>query len=222
MNQNLEKKDRILVICAHPDDEIIGCGGTIAKYSQSGHEIYTIIFSYGEGSHPWLKETNVINTRIKESHSAGKVVGTKETFFIGVADGSFSLDIEKRPIIIDTLKDLIIKINPNKIFTHSFDDVMYYDHRSTYDTVIKVLKRINFKGEVYTFNIWNPINLRKRNLPKLVIDITDTFSKKIKALGMFKSQKVALIQLTPVVYIRAFFHGLTKGFKFAEIFYKIK
>ena len=49
----------MLVVCAHPDDNILGAGGTIAKYSSEGKKVITVIASYGESGNPWLKE-NVI------------------------------------------------------------------------------------------------------------------------------------------------------------------
>ncbi|MBN2880578.1 PIG-L family deacetylase [Candidatus Woesearchaeota archaeon] len=217
-----EKSGKILIICAHPDDEIIGCGGTIAKFTNEGKKVHTLIFSFGESSHPWLQEDKIKGIRIKESESAGKIVGTESTEFIGVWDGAFKKYVQKNPDIVKKIKAYIKKINPDKIFTHSFDDVIYYDHKITHNIVMQAIEEIKFTGEIYTFNIWNPLTIRKRDSPKLIVDITNTFTKKVDALKCFKSQKVALVQLTPVVYIRAFMNGLNKGFRFAEEFSRIK
>jgi len=206
----MPKKEKILIICAHPDDETIGCGGTISKYSLQGKHVETIIMSYGEGSHPWLQKKKLQDIRVNEANNAGKILGVKKTTFLGVKDGDFKNDIKRKPIFIDCLADMIKEFKPNKIFTHSFDDVMYYDHKVTYETVMKAVEISKYKNEILLFNVWNPINFRKRDLPKLTVDITKTFSKKL------------IVQLTPVVYIRAILHGLNMGFKFAEIFYKLK
>lgn len=45
-----------MVFCAHPDDEVLGAGGTIAKYAREGKKVIAVIFSYGESSHPWMKK----------------------------------------------------------------------------------------------------------------------------------------------------------------------
>ena len=68
---------RLMIICAHPDDEIFGAGGTIAKYAAEGIEVITVIFSYGESSHPWLRKRFKVEVRKTESLKAGKAVGTK-------------------------------------------------------------------------------------------------------------------------------------------------
>jgi len=64
--------------------------------------------------------------------------------------------------------------------------------------------------------------LRKRNLPKLVVDISSTFKQKRKALKAFGSQRLALFQLIPFVYAKAFFDGIDSDVKYAETFYKIR
>ena len=52
----MAEEEGVLVVCAHSDDQILGCGGTIAKYAKQGIPVYAIIFSYGEKSLPHLKE----------------------------------------------------------------------------------------------------------------------------------------------------------------------
>lgn len=216
-----EIKETVMLFCAHPDDEILGMGGTIAKYSKDGKEIIAVIFSYGEGSHPWMKKKFTIKTRVKESRRAGKIVGCKKTIFLALKDGSLT-DETKKPKTIKMIKGLIKKYNPSKIFTHSFDDVIYKDHKAVYAAIKRVMEEINYKGDAYTFNIWNVTNIRKRNLPKMIVDASATFRTKLRALKEFKSQKVALVQLMPVVYLRGFKHGFEGNYRWGEKFYKIR
>ena len=56
-----------LVFAAHPDDEVLGAGGTIAKLSREGEDIISVIFSYGEGSDPLKEPESLIQERVKES-----------------------------------------------------------------------------------------------------------------------------------------------------------
>ena len=58
----------ILVFAAHPDDEVLGCGGTIAKCSREGRKVVTVIFSHGEGSDP-LKDQKIVSNKKGVSHS---------------------------------------------------------------------------------------------------------------------------------------------------------
>ncbi len=78
------KKENILVICAHSDDQIIGPGGTLSKYIKEGKNVFTIICTYGEKANPWLKEHIAIKTRVREAETANKLIGGKEVIFLGL------------------------------------------------------------------------------------------------------------------------------------------
>lgn len=214
-------KETIMVFCAHPDDEVIGVGGTIAKYARQGKQVIAVIFSYGESSHPWMQKKFTIKMRVKESRKAGKFLGCKKTVFLGLKDGLLSSETQTLKVK-NMLENIILKYNPTKIFTHSYNDILYKDHRAVYDVVTKVIDKMRYEGEVYTFNVWNITNIRRRNLPRLIVDITNTFKLKMKALELFKSQKVALAQLMPIVYTRAFKHGFEAKCRWGEKFYKIR
>lgn len=212
--------DNIIVFCAHPDDEVIGVGGTIAKYASQGKEIHTVIFSYGEKSHPWIKEKYTIETRVNESKKASKIIGTKDIKFFGLEEGKFTEQFNDKNLkdkVINMIKDL----NPSKIFTHSIDEI-HPDHTAVFNLIYEILKEIKFDGELLLFDVWNPHNIRKRHKPKLYVDISDTFEIKLEALKCFQSQKIqALIPLTWSIYLRAIIHGIGIKKKFSERFYKI-
>jgi LmbE family N-acetylglucosaminyl deacetylase len=210
----------ILVICAHPDDEVFGLGGTIAKYSKEGVKVDVIIFSYGEQSHPWLRKHFVIETRIKEQKAASEILGTRSTTFFGLREGYFQEDAKKRRVQ-SRLAAIIKKHKPKKIFTHSIDDP-HPDHKMVHLSSLDALQKSKHKCDVYTFDVWNPINFMKRKKPKLYVDISKTFQKKLGALRCFRSQKASLISLLWSVYIRAITNGIENRTKFAEVFYKIK
>ncbi|MCK4521927.1 MAG: PIG-L family deacetylase [Nanoarchaeota archaeon] len=213
-------KQTILICSAHPDDEILGCGGTIAKYSKEGNSVISIIFSYGESSHPHLKKYITTRIRVKESQKADKIVGCKETIFLGLPDGKISTKVKNKSTR-EKIKKLIKKYKPDKIFTHSIEDP-FPDHRAIYKLIIDSANEINYKGNLYSFDIWSIIRIKKRNAPKLIVDISPTFKLKLKALKCFKSQGISMFQLIPAVYARAIINGINYNHKFVEVFNKIK
>jgi len=102
--------------------------------------------------------------------------------------------------------------------------------------VLKTAREIKYKGDIYSFEIKLPIifspnfpflhfelplRLKNRYLPRLYIDITETFKKKMSALSCFASQKIPIMQLIPIIYVRAILSGLKIRKKYAEKFYKI-
>jgi LmbE family N-acetylglucosaminyl deacetylase len=213
-------KETVMVFCAHPDDEIIGAGGTIAKYSKEGKDVITVIFSYGESSHLWMKRKYTVTTRVNEAKKAGKIVGTKKTIFLGLRDGMLLKDVKEKKLE-GVIANLIKKYKPTKIFTHSHDDMIFVDHKAVSNVMTKMLKKIKYQGDMYIFDIWNPMTVRRRNKPKMMVDVSRTFSTKMKALQCFKSQSFVIAELKPLIYIRAIKNGLAIGVKFAEKFYKV-
>ncbi len=208
----------ILVICSHPDDEVFGVGGTIAKYSEEGYKVHVVIFSYGERSHPWIKDSITKEIRIKESKAAGEIIGCDETIFFGLKEGKFGEEVEEKNIS-SMIKKIILKRKPEKIFTHSSDDPLP-DHQEVFKAVMSSVEKISKKYEVYCFEVWNPVNLKKRNLPRLYVPIS--LEKKLSALKCFHSQTLSMISLLWTVYVRAIKAGLQSGSRFAEVFYKVR
>jgi len=211
------KKEHILIMCAHNDDQIIGAGGTLAKYAKEGKKVITVIFSYGEGSHPWLKRHITREIRLKEAEKANKVLGCTDVVYLGLSDDEFIDKLNEK--IKGRIKAIIMKKKPSKIFTHAPDDP-HSHHRAVHDITLEVLDAIRYKCDVYTYDIWNPIKVKKRDAPKLVVDISDTFRTKIKAFECHKSQKATFFSLIWYVYLQAFFRGLDNDVKYAEVFHK--
>jgi len=228
--QDVKTKGNILVICAHSDDQVLGPGGAMAKYAREGYNVYTIIFSYGEGSHPHMKLSYVAKTRVLESKEADSIIGGKGVVFLALKDGKLKEDFIRKKMR-DRFKRLVLKYEPCKIFTHSMDDFLP-DHRFVMETVLDACESLSRKGlldpEVYSFDVWNLWGLKKRRAPKLVVDITDTFKYKIKALHEFKSQinffshTILVNILYLAVYVKAFMNGVKYGYKTAEVFYRIR
>ena len=103
--------ERILVIAAHPDDEILGCGGTVRRLINVGNEAYSLILSDGTTSRydsilPEVKES--IETRLNESKISDKILGYRESFFCEFKDNSF--DKEVFLDIVKTIERYVEKI----------------------------------------------------------------------------------------------------------------
>ncbi len=215
-------KENVIVFCAHPDDQILGVGGTMARYSDEGKNVYTVIFSYGEASHPWLKKKVTARIRLKECLEADKVVGGKGVVFFGLKEAAFKEDA-KRKGIKKKIRSILEQKKPSKIFTHMIDDRdPSGDHRAVYDILLEAMDESKIQVDVYCFDVWNPLNVRKRASPQMYVDITNTFDKKIEALKKFRSQWMAMSVLYWSVYARAYSSGLHVGCRLAERFYKVR
>jgi LmbE family N-acetylglucosaminyl deacetylase len=218
------ENERVMLLCAHPDDEALGAGGTIASYMRAGKEVIIVIFTDGESSHPWQKKEVLTKIRREEIISATNELGGPKLIHLGLQDGKLTLDI-KKPVVLQLLSKLLEQYKPHRVFTHSRDDMLYPDHVAVHKSVLHAVDSYNAahpeKIEVYTFNIWG-FSLFGRSTPQLVVDISETFEHKTRALAKFSSQKLALAQLWPTVIIKAIGNGLKTNTRYAEAFYKIR
>jgi LmbE family N-acetylglucosaminyl deacetylase len=220
-----EKKDSwVFVIVAHSDDQILGPGGTIAKYAKEGKKILTIIFSYGVFSNPHFKKEVIKDIRIDEAREADKVVNGTGVQFFNLSEGKFLKEFHEKGFD-EILSKLLLQFNPEKIITHAEDDSLP-DHKSVNKLVLetydKLNKEKNFNTEIYTFGVWRFFKFTQRWKPRLVVDISETFEQKISALKEFKSQWDSMLQLTWSVYLKAFWAGFKHNLFLAEEFYKVR
>lgn len=226
---NPESKGSILVICSHSDDQVIGAGGAMAKYANEGFDIHTIILSFGESVKPYVRREIITKTRIKEAQRADKIIGGKGVTFLGLKEMHFEQDLKNRGLD-KNFKKIIRELKPVKIFTHSSDDV-HPDHRATFRIVLRMYKEMKLRADFYTFEVWHLFNIKKRDKPKLVVDISGTFKTKMKALKAFKSQ-IDLSTLYNYIVLTNFFfftihikdllNGIKHNTRYAEVFYKVR
>jgi LmbE family N-acetylglucosaminyl deacetylase len=213
------KKESVMIFGAHSDDFVLGAGGTIAKYTKEGKKVISVVFSYGEKSHPWLKETVIQEMRSKETAKASKLLRCK-TLFFGLKEGKFMKGYTKKNLEKKVLQ-LIEKHKPHKLFTHSSDDP-HPDHRALYKIILNLWEKLpKPKPELYIYSIWNPVSF-KTTYPVLYEDITHTFTVKVQALKAFRSQKLHAFYPALLMFYRAIKNGLKIKKRFAEKFYRIK
>ena len=211
--------ETILVMGAHSDDQIIGAGATIARYSQEGKRVVVVIFANGDKSSPWLKKGTLVEERINESVNIDKYLGCNDTLFLGLPDGDITEQAAKKKVILQVAK-IINEYKPKTILTHSNQDP-HPDHRGVHQSVVKALDIIDKKKTInlYAFEIWNVVNETHQ---RIYVDVSKTFWKKISAMQMFKSQRLYIYLLFTHVIIRAFFSGFHAKCRYAERFYKIR
>jgi N-acetylglucosamine malate deacetylase 1 len=215
--------DTVLCLCAHSDDHIFGTGGALAKYSREGLAVHTVIFSYGEASHPHLQPEVIRKIRIDEANAADKIIGGSSVTFLGLKEGKFREDSQT----VDVLVSIIKRHDPVKIFTHASDDP-HPDHKAVFDLVKEAYDRSKHQGSVYTFDVWTPFSTQKRGAPRLVVDVSKTFKYKLRAIRCFRSQLgfwgfiINNNYVVANIVVRNFFAGLAHGHTFAEVFYKLR
>lgn len=202
-----------LVCVAHPDDAVLGLGGTITKLSEN-EDVVIVYFSYGQSWPFWKDEQEVIKTRVRESKLAADFLGVKDKFFLGMHDGKIEkeFDVKKR----ETLKNIFKKYKPDKVFFHSIQDA-HSDHLAVNRAVNEVISKMEIRKYTFEVNFWDWFQLRS---PRVVFDVSDAWGKKMRALSQFKSQRFFVKMFGALVTLKAFYYGRKIGCKYAEVFYK--
>jgi LmbE family N-acetylglucosaminyl deacetylase len=221
----------ILLVFAHPDDEVLCCGATTAKFAMQGANVSTLILSDGVSSRYDDKELSKMNKEIKnrqnEMKMANKIIGSKKVFMANFPDNSFDsvplLDVVKK---IEEIKE---KTKPQIIFTHHFGD-LNIDHQITYQAVLTATRPMQgetvkeiYSGEIPSSTEWN-FEPRKQFIPNLFFDVSKTINKKIKSLAKYKSELREYPHPRSLQHIMelAKFRGACSGLDFAEAFYLVR
>jgi len=182
---------KILVVVAHPDDEILGMGGTILKHVKNNDEVEVIILGQGVTSRYDNSEKNKdeINSLRRESKDALKVLGVEKVHFYDFPDNRFdSVDLLD---IIKTLEKHISEFKPNYVYTHFYGD-LNIDHLITYKATITACRPIN-KINVISFEVLSSTEQNAQLestvfIPNLYIDIEKELEKKKEAMSKYKSE----------------------------------
>lgn len=221
---------KILVVAAHPDDEVLGCGGLIAKYA-GDNDICVVILGEGISSRYEKRELankNDLDELRLQSIQAGKVLGVKENIFYNLPDNRF--DSVTFLEIVKKVEEIIYKFKPDIIYTHHSGD-LNIDHRITFHAVLtasRPLKENSVKG-IYSFEIlssteWSQQKIEKPFIPNVYEDISSALEKKIEAFQKYKFEVKEFPHPRSVAGIKilAQKRGMESGFESAEAFELIR
>ena len=197
------------------DDEAIGMAGTIAKYVSERGKVIKVVFSSGEKSSPHLREDYVKKERSKETDIACSYIGICESINLNLKDTMLKKEIE-RSFVAKRVRELIMLNRPEKIFIPSAKDP-HPDHRAVFYALEKALNGRVRKPKIFTFMIWGLFN--PNDSATFYVRTDDYFEDKIKALQVFKTQKLIVALFYLPMFIRDRLGGIRNKCKYAETFY---
>ncbi len=222
----MKKKNKILVVAAHPDDEVLGCGGTIAKMTNNGDKVYVMIMCDGESSRKLSKKILNKNIKLRKDacYASCKLLGTKKPEFENFPDNQ----LDKIPLlkVTQAVEKKIKKIKPNMIFTHHWGD-LNIDHQKISKSVITACrpqKKNSVKTllffEVPSSSEWQITSKKNLFSPNWFHDISSTINLKLKALKLYKSELRKSPHPRSITGIKSLakWRGSVVGFKAAEAF----
>lgn len=216
---------KVLVIAPHPDDEVLGCGGVIAKYLDEGHEVYVGIVTK-ECEPLFTEEMDVENKRC--SLNAHKVLGITDTFFLNLP--AAMLESVPRYQLNSSIDKLIKDIRPEEVYIPHRGD-MHLDHKMIADACMVALRpRFDYSVKrVYAYETlseteWDIPNTTNAFIPNVYVDITQYINKKLEAMNEYKSQIAEFPNPRSIEAIKALamLRGSTISREYAEAFMLIR
>ena len=221
---------KILVIAAHPDDEVLGCGGTLVRFNQERNESWIAILGQGITSRypqPAQADPTLLKALQNTSQEVGKMLGAKEVFLHNFPDNRFDqvalLDIVK------VVEELLKRIQPDVVYTHHGSD-LNIDHVLLSRAVLTATRPTMGQSvkEIYGFEIPSSTEWSFGEYgsfrPNVFVDINRTLSTKIEAMKRYKSEIKDFPHprspetLTALARVR----GSTAGLQAAEAFTLIR
>ena len=183
---------KALVVAAHPDDEILGCGGTIHRLSSSGAEVDILILADGESSRKEENPDSRMSAREKQAAKAAAILGANKPQLLNLADQR--LDTYPLLEIIQSVEDIVERIKPDVVLTHHEHD-LNADHRICHQAVVTACRPLpgsTFRG-IYAFEIPSSTDFAfgkggEGFQPSCFVDITQNFSAKIEALKCYEQE----------------------------------
>ncbi len=185
---------KVLVIAAHPDDEVYGMGGTIAKLSEQGHQVYVLIITDGCTSQYRNSENinDIIYKKQRETRIANEILGVKEVFFCDLPD--MHLNEVPHVTVNEKIEAIIKSIKPEEVYTHFYGDVNL-DHQIVYKSTLVATRPIPNQSvkRLYAYSVpssteWTPHSPGTSFLPNVFSDIKNYINIKEMAIKAYETE----------------------------------
>lgn len=187
--------DKVLIIAAHPDDEVLGVGGTIAKYTSRGIEVSLLIVTDGSTAqyrdNPNLN--NIIEEKKQETRQAADILGIKNIYYGDLPD--MMLDTVSHIKINKVIENIINEVKPTIVYTHFYGDVNK-DHQIVYESTLvacrpikdQIVKKL-FLYSVPSSTEWNIQMPHMAFIPNWYENIEEVYAeKKYIAMECYKEE----------------------------------
>ena len=214
--------NKVLVIAPHPDDEVLGCGGTISKLVSEGNEVFLCIVTK---AHEPDWSLSYINKKQEEIEESGRILGIKEIFPLDFP--TVMLDTFPQKEINLALSKLISGINPHTVFIPSKYD-LHKDHRVIFESSLVVtrphessVKRLLSYETLSETEYGSPIGIFE---PNVYVNISNHIGKKMEAMNAYSSEIKPSPHPRSIEGIKALAskRGSESGVEFAEAFHMIR
>lgn len=221
----MSRPPRMLVIAPHPDDEILGAGGTMARFARNGGELFILTVA---AHMPPLYTTDVHQQTIREAKAAHALIGAKDSKFLD--NPALYLSDIPTAEINRVIGEVVSQYQPDILLTPYYD--RHVDHRIVFEAVMVVARPVGIGQkiqlvaayETLSETHWNAPHLEPNFVPNWCVDITETIDTKLDAMRCYASQLHEFPAPRSVEALRALalFRGSQMGFGYGEGFHILR
>jgi LmbE family N-acetylglucosaminyl deacetylase len=220
-----ESKESVLIIAPHPDDEVLGCGGTIARYTSSGNDVSVLIVTRGIPNIFPVDEIEETRLELRKAHS---LLGISETVFLDFP--APTLDVVPKHQIADAIRRVVVDFRPQVVFFPHYGD-LHADHKAVHYATLVATRPVGDNPvrrllcyETLSETDWGMPSSSEAFIPNVFVDITQYLDVKLRAMACYESQlgqgpcSRSLKTLKSLAHLR----GATANLEAAEAFMLIR
>jgi len=218
----------ILVVAAHPDDEILGVGGTVARHSAEGDRVHSLILAEGSTSRSDSRDAGAHAAEIEAlreaARAAARCLGAEPPRFAGLPDNRMDqLDLLD---VVKAVEAVVAAVGPTVVYTHHGGD-LNLDHRIAHQAVLTACRPLPGTAleAIYCFETvssteWATPEIGRPFLPNHFVDIAGQLEQKRQALACYEREMRPFPHARSIENVEhlARFRGGSVGFHAAEAF----
>lgn len=189
MTAMLERIGRALVLAPHHDDEILGCGGVMARLAEMGAEVHVAIVTSGQPPRFSIESIRQVRAEAEAAHAA---LGISATHYLDLP--AAELDSVPHAALNAAIGDLVARLDPDTLFIPFVGDV-HLDHQLVFASAMVAARPRpgHYPARILAYETlsetnWNAPMLTPAFVPNIFVDISDQLDRKLQAFGLYASQ----------------------------------
>jgi len=212
----------VLVVGAHPDDEVLGAGGTIAAHADLGDEVHVLIVT--EGATAQYEDERLVDQKKSEAKASARRLGVTDVHFGDLPD--MRLDEVPHAEVNAVIEGTIDSIEPDIVYTHAKTDANR-DHDEVYDSTVVATRPQSGVSRVLAYEVPSSTDWSGSDVnfaPSVYVDIGEHLEKKIEAFAEYESEirDFPHPRSTEAIRSLAKVRGVAAGFDAAEAFVPVR
>ena len=179
--------NKVLILAAHPDDEVLGCGGVIQKHKEENSRVFVCFVTDGSSTQ-YADNSKIVRQKNKECKLANKILGVDKIMRLNLPD--MKLDTLPHFKLNQKLEEIIDKIRPNILYTHSSTDINRDHFLINQATLIIIRPGKSYLEKVYEYEVLSSTEWQRNSafIPNSFVDIASFIDTKIEAFKEYKTE----------------------------------